>query len=148
MAKHYQVNFAVRASNAIVRVLLKLGVPVGPNVLLTVRGRKSGLPQTVPVALMTGDNRRWLVGSFGNVNWVRNLRAAGEATLTRGRRPEHIRAVELSPQEAAPVLRDALATAPGLVKGYFDVTSSSPLAEFEREAPRHPVFEIFPAAAS
>src|SRR2546430_15997883 len=34
--------------------------------------------------------------SFGTVNWVRNLRAAGEATLTRGRRTETVSARELT----------------------------------------------------
>ena len=29
-----------------------------------------------------------------------------------------------------------------VVRPYFDVTKDSPLAAFEREAPRHPVFQI------
>jgi deazaflavin-dependent oxidoreductase (nitroreductase family) len=145
VAKHYEVNFAVRASNAIVELLLKLGVRIGPNVLLTVTGRKTGEPRTVPVALVETNGRRWLVGSFGEVNWVRNLRAAGEGTLTVGRRSEHIRVVELAPEQAGPVLKDVLAWAPGLIKGYFDVTAESPLEDFVREAPHHPVFELMPA---
>src|SRR6266496_3681090 len=32
--------------NPIARVLLALGIPLGPDVLLTVRGRKSGLPRS------------------------------------------------------------------------------------------------------
>ncbi|TAL05614.1 MAG: deazaflavin-dependent nitroreductase, partial [Chloroflexota bacterium] len=34
----------VRASNPLTRRMLRLGMPMGPNVLLTVRGRTSGLP--------------------------------------------------------------------------------------------------------
>jgi hypothetical protein len=42
---------------------------------------------------------------------VRNLRAAGgEATLTRSRRTEKIAALELVPEQAAPILRYALQT--------------------------------------
>ena len=38
--------------------------------------------RTTPVALVEIGDRRWVVGTFGEVNWVRNLRAAGEAALS------------------------------------------------------------------
>ena len=38
--------------NPLARRLLHAGVPLGPNALLTVRGRKSGQPRTTPVALV------------------------------------------------------------------------------------------------
>ncbi len=44
--------------------------------LPTVPGRKSGVPRTTPVALGERDGRRWLVSPYGEVDWVRNLRAA------------------------------------------------------------------------
>jgi alpha-D-ribose 1-methylphosphonate 5-triphosphate synthase subunit PhnH len=37
--------------NAIAKPLLAIGIPMGPDVLLTVRGRKSGLPRTTPVTI-------------------------------------------------------------------------------------------------
>ena len=46
-----QAPALVRASNPLTRRLLRLGLPMGPNVLLTVRGRSSGLPRTAPVAV-------------------------------------------------------------------------------------------------
>jgi deazaflavin-dependent oxidoreductase (nitroreductase family) len=147
MAKTYRVNLAVRLSNAAVGALLRAGVPIGNMTLLTVRGRKSGLPRTTPVYLGERDGRRWLVSTFGEVNWMRNLRAAGEATLTRGRRTEAITVRELSAQEAAPRLKRSLDTAPAFIRSYFDVTPGSPLADFEREAPRHPLFEVYPKSA-
>ncbi|HZA91084.1 MAG TPA: hypothetical protein VE420_00525, partial [Gemmatimonadales bacterium] len=70
---------------------------------------------------------------------------AGRATLSRGRRVESISVIALSPAEAAPVLKGTLASYPSLIKGYFDVTPESPLADFEREAPRHPMFRVIPA---
>ena len=36
--------------NPIVKFLLAAGVPLGPNGLITIRGRKSGLPRTTPLA--------------------------------------------------------------------------------------------------
>ncbi|HEU5369199.1 MAG TPA: nitroreductase family deazaflavin-dependent oxidoreductase [Ktedonobacterales bacterium] len=150
MAKTYRVTFAVRASNWLVARLLRAGVKMGPKgfpmVLLTVRGRKSGQPRTVPVVMTEQDGQRYLIGTFGDVNWVRNLRAAGAATLARGRRAESVAAVELPTAEAARVLKRVVSIAPGFIRGYFDVTSQSSLEEFEREAPRHPVFRVQPLA--
>jgi deazaflavin-dependent oxidoreductase (nitroreductase family) len=148
MAKTYRVNFTVRASNALAAALLRMGVPLGPMTLLTVRGRKSGQPRTTPVAITEQDGHRIIVGTFGDVNWVRNLRAAGEATLTRGRRSEHVTVRELSAEEAAPILKQVLPGAPSMIRGYFDVTPDSSSEEFVREAPRHPVFLVTPARAA
>src|SRR5258708_37871316 len=68
--------------------MLGAGFPMGPNALITIRGRKSGEPRTTPVALIEIGGRRWVSSPFGDVNWVRNLRAAGEATLRISRREE------------------------------------------------------------
>jgi deazaflavin-dependent oxidoreductase (nitroreductase family) len=94
--------------NAIARTLLAAGIPMGPNVLITVRGRKSGLPRTTPLTIVEFSGKRWLMAPFGEVNWVRNLRAAGQATITVGRRKEAVTAVELGPTEAVEFFRDVL----------------------------------------
>jgi deazaflavin-dependent oxidoreductase (nitroreductase family) len=142
MAKTFRATFFIRASNTIVTALLRAGIKMGSMTLLTVRGRKSGQPRTTPVALIEKDGQRWLVAPYGAVNWVRNLRAAGEATLTHGRHTEHITVTELSAKEAAATLKESLSTAPSFLRQYFDVSPTSSLEEFEREAPRHPVFGI------
>jgi deazaflavin-dependent oxidoreductase (nitroreductase family) len=54
---------------------------MGPDVLLTVRGRKSGLPRSTPATICENSGKRGLISPFGEVNWVRNLRAAGRATI-------------------------------------------------------------------
>ncbi len=81
--------------------LIRMGVPLGPNALLTVRGRKSGVMRTNAVAVLAYGGRRWVIGTFGDVNWVRNLRTSGEAVLCTGRRRENVRAIELTQAEAA-----------------------------------------------
>ncbi len=103
-----RVPFFVPLFNPIARRLLRVGVPMGPNALLTVRGRTTGLARTTPVAVVVIGGRRWVIGTFGNVNWVQNLRAAGEAILTINRRPEPVHAVELTPQETASFFKDVL----------------------------------------
>src|SRR5213592_3051453 len=99
MAKTYKITPFVKISNAMVTTLLRAGLKMGPMILLTVPGRKSGAPRTTPVALIEQDGKRLLIGAFGDVNWVRNLRAAGHGTLTRGRRSENISVSELSPKD-------------------------------------------------
>src|SRR5258708_10251331 len=84
------------------------GFPMGPNALITIRGRKSGEPRTTPVALIEIGGRRWVSSPFGDVNWVRNLRAAGEATLRISRREEAVTAIELSTDERVAFFRDLL----------------------------------------
>jgi deazaflavin-dependent oxidoreductase (nitroreductase family) len=141
MAKTLHLNFADRMGDALITMLLRAGVKIGTTSLLTVRGRKSGQPHTVPVTLVEQDGERWLVAPYGVVQWVRNIRAAGTATLTHGRRSELISVTELEAKEAAPVLKQYLLHV-AVVRPYFDATKDSPLEAFEREAARHPVFKI------
>jgi deazaflavin-dependent oxidoreductase (nitroreductase family) len=99
----------VRYFNVIARRLLALGIPMGPDVLLTVRGRKSGLARTTPVTLCEYGGRRGLISPFGETDWARNLRAAGQATISFRRKTEEVTAVELAAPEAAAFIRDVLA---------------------------------------
>ena len=91
MAKTFRATFGVRFGNAMVATLLRTGVRMGPMTLLTVRGRKSGLPRSTPVAIIDVSGRRWIWAPWGDVNWVRNLRAAGHATITFRRRDDEVR---------------------------------------------------------
>ena len=139
----YHVTFADRMTAALTSTLLRAGIKLGAMSLLTVRGRTSGQPHTVLVLLVEQDAERFLVAPYGVVQWVRNLRAAGTATLTRGRRSETISVTELPAQQAAPVLKQYLLMPVSAgVRSYFDATKDSPLEAFEREAARHPVFQI------
>ena len=66
--------------------LLRIGLPMGPMVPLTVRGRKSGQPRTTPLDLFEGSGRSFLISTHRQegCNWVRNLRTAGEGVISRG----------------------------------------------------------------
>jgi deazaflavin-dependent oxidoreductase (nitroreductase family) len=139
----------------ILKRLLRAGLPMGPMVLLTVRGRKSGEPRTTPVDLFERNGRTFLVSTHRqeSSNWVRNLRAAGEGALSRGRSRRLITVMELPPEAAGPVLKEVLG--PRLVlplRGFvlrrtFSVPPGAPLADFIAAARSHPVFEIVPARA-
>jgi deazaflavin-dependent oxidoreductase (nitroreductase family) len=92
----------------IAKALLAAGIPLGPNGLLTIRGRKSGLPRTTPVAIIEVSGRRWVWAPWGEVQWVRNLRAAGRATITVRRRTDEVAATELDPSQRIAFFRDTL----------------------------------------
>lgn len=99
----------VELLNPVARRLLRVGPLLGPNALITTRGRKTGVPRTTPVAMLEIDGKRWVIGTFGETNWVRNLRAAGEATVTIGRRHEEVVAEELDVASRATFFRDVVA---------------------------------------
>ena len=68
-----------RVVDSIMSVFIRAGV-VPSSYLMTVRGRKTGRPHTLPVTPAEHDGRRWLVAPYGPVSWVHNARAAGEVT--------------------------------------------------------------------
>jgi deazaflavin-dependent oxidoreductase (nitroreductase family) len=140
----------VRVANVLTTTLLRAGFPlVGPGLvignypmyLLTVRGRKSGQPRTVPLAIIERNGKRYVGSPYGIVDWVRNLRAAGEAILTRGRRSETVNARELPTSEAALVLREDVKGGNPFARSY-GVTADSSLEEFERAVVSHPLFVL------
>ncbi|MGQ4599756.1 nitroreductase family deazaflavin-dependent oxidoreductase [Nocardia sp. R6R-6] len=158
MAKPYRAGWGVRASNAWMRTAIRAGLPMWTFRLLTVSGRRTGRPIETPLAVFEQDNRRFLVASYGTVNWVRNLRAAhGKATLRQGKHVETVTATELPRDQAAGVFRASLASGPPrvpkavvalyrrfFVLPYLDVRPDSSPQQFLDNARTHPVFEIVP----
>ena len=90
----------IRMPGPLVNKLLAWGVPMGPNVLVTIRGRVSGEPRTQPLAIFSDEGRRWLIGTFGDTNWCRNLRANPDVEIHHGRHHELLHARELPRAEA------------------------------------------------
>lgn len=147
MAAPYRLSATRRAVNALVRTLLRVGLGPPRTYLLTVRGRHTGAPRSTPVTLVEGGGQRWLVAPYGAVSWVRNARAAGRVTLSRGCRSETAALAELGPLESAPVLRQYVREVP-ITRPFFDATPDAPLETFAAEAPRHPVFRIIAGSAA
>ncbi len=88
--------FTAHVFNPVVRGLTRLGVSVYGSRILAVRGRKSGQWRTTPVSLLEFRGQRYLVAPRGVTEWVRNIRATGQAELRLGSRREPIRVTELS----------------------------------------------------
>ena len=137
-------NRVARALDRGTAALYALGVAPDYLVTLEVRGRRSGRTITLPLVMVVVAGERHLVSMLGqNANWVRNVRAAGgDATLRHGRR-EEVRLEELVVDRRAPVLKTYLKRAPN-ARAHLPVPKDAPLAEFERVAPRFPVFRVVP----
>ncbi|HZY47517.1 MAG TPA: nitroreductase family deazaflavin-dependent oxidoreductase [Candidatus Bathyarchaeia archaeon] len=135
--------------NRIVRNMLRLGVPVGPTTLLSVRGRKTGRPRTTPVGYLEHNGHRYVFGTFGEGDWTRNLRATGEAIVGRGWRRKRVSAIELRViEEKAMIMKEVLAPFLGsrlgsrMLQMGYDLKKDSTMEDYLREARIHPGFEL------
>ena len=91
-----------------------------PNLVLTVVGRKSGLPRSTPL-LCVPDGDTWLIAGsyFGGPDmpvWVGNLRAAGEAEIGYDGRRLPVTATELADDDRAAAWQVMLRTWPNFAK--------------------------------
>lgn len=137
----------LKPANKVFMTMLRLGLPIsgkeGP-VVLTVPGRKSGQPRSTPISPIYVDGTRYVVAGFPGADWEKNARAADTATLTEGRNSETVRMVELSADEARPLLRQFPALVPtgvSFMKRSGLVTDGTP-EEFEALAGRCAVFRF------
>ena len=134
-------------ANLIAKPLLRAGVPLGYNGLLTVPGRTTGEPRTTPLAIIEVDGRRWVWSPWGEVHWVRNLRAAGQATIAVHGRREEIRATELDPTERVGFFRDKLGPFARRIRGgaaFLRLIDGVDVRDPVSAAEGRPVFELHP----
>jgi deazaflavin-dependent oxidoreductase (nitroreductase family) len=141
-ARQFRPSRARRAADAVMAVFARAGV-VPATYVLTVTGRKSGLPRTNPVTVPEVGGKRWLVSPYGVVSWVHNARAAGEVTLSRRGTTQRFGVREATAQEAGPVLKEYVRIA-SATRPYFAARKDAPVEDFVAEADRHPVFELIP----
>jgi len=142
-----KLPFYIPMFNHMIRSFLRIGVPMGYVGLLTVKGRKTGKTRRNPIGLFEHGGKRYLFSTFGNVNWVRNVRSARIATVRKGWGSQHVLLVELSPLETAKALKEVIAPRilglGGKVFGsHFPLKPDAPLAAFIEESKNHPVFEL------
>lgn len=122
----------------------KIGVPLGPTQILTLRGRTSGQLRSTPVTPLTVDGKRYVIGGFAKGDWVANARANGAATLRHGRRTENVQLVELPESERGPIMRAFPTQIPRGTSFFVNagaVTGPTPEA-FEKGAANVAVFRI------
>jgi deazaflavin-dependent oxidoreductase (nitroreductase family) len=98
----YGMNVAAKVDPKLMRLTggrLNLLAGALPTVLLTVRGRRSGVERTVPLVYFSdGEDVILMASSFGRPKlpaWYHNVMAAREVTLTAGGVSERYRATEV-----------------------------------------------------
>jgi hypothetical protein len=118
--------------------ILRRGLKIGSQHLLSVRGRRSGELRSTPISIATVDGTRYIVAAFADAAWVGNVRAAGSGILARGRNVEPVRLIELPVEERGPVLRAFLQQVRGGVRFFGSADSDAVAAA----ADRYPVFRL------
>ncbi len=138
-----------RRPNWIARILNRAWAAVAASgaasnylVTLEVTGRKSGRTVSLPLVMAVVDGERYLVSMLGdNVQWVRNVRAAGGRAVLRSGRREEIQLEEVPAGQRPPILRAYLQRAPG-ARPHVPVNKDAALAEFQKVAAAFPVFRL------
>jgi deazaflavin-dependent oxidoreductase (nitroreductase family) len=71
---------------------------------LTVQGRRSGRPHTIPVAVLNHDGERYLISYRGESDWVLDLRATHRARLANRGQIEEITVDEVPVAQRPPLI--------------------------------------------
>jgi deazaflavin-dependent oxidoreductase (nitroreductase family) len=148
MDRPLKVPWYMPLFNVVAKPLLRRGVPIGPNGLLTVPGRKTGQPRTTPVAVIEWQGRRWVWAPWGEVQWVKNLRAAKHATVTAHKRPYEYEARELDETERRSFFGDVLTSLSKQYPGgywFFRLADGIDLHHPDEVAKNRRVFELLAA---
>lgn len=102
-----------------------------PNLMLTVAGRKSGVPRTTPLLCVPHEGGWLVAGSyFGGPDmplWVNNLRAASTATVRYRGRTSAVVPREVEGEERARLWQVMLATWPNFAKYEERTTRTIPV---------------------
>ena len=135
-------NRFARLQNRTTAIAFAAGIVPKRAAALEIPGRRSGRVISFPVAIADFEGERYLVSMLGkDVNWVRNLTAAGGQAMLRHGRRESVHLEEVEPGARAPILRRYLQVAPG-ARPHMPVDRRAPLAEFARIAADYPVLRI------
>jgi hypothetical protein len=117
-----------------------LGLPPRRQVGLSVKGRRTDRLHTLAVVVAKHEGQQYLVSMLGECEWVKNMRAQGEAYIISGRRRKA--RFEAVPVEGrAPIIQEYIRLAPG-ARPHIGLGATATIPDCERVAPNHPVFHI------
>ena len=114
-----------RALALIRRVAGPMWRRVGFTAVLTVPGRRSGMPRRVTLFPIKADGTWYLLSQYGETSWVRNLRAAGRGEVRIKGHSEAFQAVEVSGTERDRVIAAFVAMTPKPFRRDFDRSPDS-----------------------
>ncbi|MGZ3609970.1 MAG: nitroreductase/quinone reductase family protein [Ktedonobacteraceae bacterium] len=135
-------NWIARAMNRLGAAVASMGVTSNIMVTLETTGRSSGRTISQPMVVAVINGQRYLVSMLGeNVNWAKNVRAAGGKAALRSGSREKILLEEVPIDQRAPILKVYLKRAPG-ARPHIPVDKDAPLEDFEKVAADFPVFKV------
>ena len=142
MTIYHRPSKLTQLSNRVMSWFASMGLLPSRMLTLEVKGRRSGQVRATVVNTVEFEVQRYLVSPRGEAEWVRNVRAArGQAIIRHGKR-KAVRLEEMPSGETAAIIKAYLKENAMATKGHFGIAPDSPIEEFERIAPRHPVFRI------
>ena len=121
------------------------GRPKIGSVVLELKGRRSGVLRLVPVTWIELDGDRYLVAMLGEQSdWVHNARASGGEAVFRRGKPRRVTLIELPVEQRAPILKAWLGRTgfSSIPRKYLGLDRCGSIEDFERIAPKWPVFRI------
>jgi deazaflavin-dependent oxidoreductase (nitroreductase family) len=145
MQPTFKRGLSRRAIDAFTTAGIKRGIGPAQRYLVTVAGRKTQTLHTTPVSLVTDGSGLFLVGPYGEVGWIKNARAAGVVTLTRGGQSRTYSVSPVEGTEAGSILKRYLELEP-ITRSYFSVPAKAAVEEFVSELASHPVFKLTPVS--
>ena len=135
-------NWIARAMKRMGAAIASMGVTSNIMVTLETTGRTSGRTITQPMVVAVVDMQRYLVSMLGeNVNWVKNVRAAGGKAAFRSGSREEFLLEEVPIDQRTPILKAYLRRAPG-ARPHIPVDKDASLADFEKVVADFPVFRV------
>ncbi len=143
MYRGHRPNWLARIMNRASAVIGSSGVTANVGmVTLEVTGRTSGRTVSLPLMVAVVPGQRYLVSMLGeDVQWVKNVRAAGGRAVIRSSSREEIMLDNVPVHQRAPILKEYLHRAPG-ARPHVPLDQDAPVAEFEKIAARYPTFRI------
>ena len=139
----------VGPASRVIIALQKAGVSFFSFHTLTVPGRSSGRMRTTVVSPFIVGEHSYVL-SFGDLQWVKNARAAGWADLGRGRSISRVRLFEVGMPERAAIAREFPRQIPAGVRFFVStglVAAPGTPDQFASAAPNLTLFRLEPKRA-
>lgn len=140
--KYIRPGRATAVFNALLKSAGRFGVSFAGSRTLTITGRTSGEPRSTPVNPLVLGTETYLVAARGTTEWVRNLRVAGEGTLSIGRSVTPFTAREVTGEDRVPILRIYVAKWGWETGAFFELPRHPTDDAIRAVSPLHPVFRL------
>jgi len=140
MAEQYQRGTTRRMVNRLAGAMARRGM--GASWIVSTTGRNSGTRRDFVITPVTYDGVRYLVAPYGEVSWVKNVRANAQVTLSRGSVKLRATAEEISGEEAGHALGKYYAENRRYVAKFMDIPGDHTITDFVAVVYRYPVFRI------